>query len=146
MNTCPTPTSSPVSQPPPRRRIPPNTQPDDDHRYLKYDTSVAVSQSAYLQDSCTSNRNPNNWTPTIVGEFSLSVPDNVQWTDPWLPSTQQTFYADWFAAQVQEFEAHTSGWVFWSWKTDLGDYRWSYQEAVQAGVIPTDLDALSYAC
>ena len=30
------------------------------------------------------------------------------------------------------------GWVFWSWKTDLDDYRWDYQKAVKAGVIPTD--------
>jgi glucan endo-1,6-beta-glucosidase len=29
----------------------------DDHRYTKYDSSVAVSQSAYMTDACTNNRN-----------------------------------------------------------------------------------------
>jgi len=118
----------------------------DNHRYLKWDTSVAVSQSSYLQNSCTSNQNPDNWTPTIVGEFSLSVPDDVQWTSGWDPSTQQTFYKNWFAAQINGYEAHAYGWIFWTWKSQLGDYRWSYQDAVAAGVISTDLNSVSYSC
>ena len=28
------------------------------------------------------------------------------------------------------------GWIFWAWKAELGDYRWSYSEAVEAGIIP----------
>lgn len=116
----------------------------DDHRYLKWDTSVTVSQSAYLSDSCTNNRNSDNETPTIVGEFSISVPDDVADTSDWDTTTQQAFYKQWFAAQVSTYEADTSGWIFWCWKTELGDYRWSYQDAVNAGVIPTDInDALS---
>jgi aryl-phospho-beta-D-glucosidase BglC (GH1 family) len=114
----------------------------DDHRYLKWDSSVPVSQSAYISESCTDNRNPNNQSSTIVGEFSLSVPDNVEWTSAWNPSSiaNTAFYKKWFAAQVTSYEAHTSGWIFWTWKSQLGDYRWSYQDAVAAGVIPTNID------
>lgn len=108
----------------------------DDHRYLKYDTSVGVSQSAYLSASC--NDASQSDSPGIVGEFSLSPPDDVQWTNAWTPSTNTAFYAKWFAAQVSSYEAHNLGWFFWSWKTELGDYRWSYKEAVAAGVIPQD--------
>lgn len=97
----------------------------DDHRYLKWDSSVAVSQSSYISTSCSDNRGVN-W-PTVVGEFSLSVPDDVQWTSGWDPSTQQAFYKKWFAAQVTSYETNTLGWVFWTWKSQLGDYRWSYQ-------------------
>jgi glucan endo-1,6-beta-glucosidase len=32
-----------------------------------------------------------------------------------------------FAAQVKGYEKTTSGWTFWSWKTTLGDYRWTYK-------------------
>jgi glucan endo-1,6-beta-glucosidase len=99
----------------------------DDHRYLKWDTSVTVSQAAYLQNSCDANRNSDNDTPTIVGEFSISVPDDVQDDADWSTSTQTAFYKQWFAAQVSNFESNTNGWVFWSWKAQLGDYRWSYQ-------------------
>jgi hypothetical protein len=70
-------------------------------------------------------------TPTIVGEFSLSVPDDVEWTSAWDPSTQQAFYSQWFAAQVLKYEADTNGWIFWTWKSQLGDYRWSYQGECQ---------------
>jgi len=45
----------------------------DDHRYLKWDSKVAVSQSSYISTSCSDNRGVN-W-PTVVGEFSLSVPE-----------------------------------------------------------------------
>ncbi|RFU34687.1 hypothetical protein B7463_g1653, partial [Scytalidium lignicola] len=107
----------------------------DDHRYIKWDTSVAVSQSSYLSTSCNDNRGGN--TPTIVGEWSLSVPDDVQWTSGWDPSTQQNFYKNWFAAQVMSYEKQ-DGWIFWCWKSQLGDYRWAYQDAVAAGIIPTN--------
>ena len=130
----------------------------DDHRYLKYDSSVEVSQAAYLSNSCNANRNSDNDTPTIVGEFSLSPPSNVQDDPDWSTTTQTAFYKQWFAAQVTNFESTTNGWIFWSWKAQLGDYRWSYQgtlslyphaqrganpscflEAVTAGVIPANI-------
>lgn len=110
--------------------------PPPDHRYLKWDTSVPVTQEAYLTNSCTDSRGGN--TPTIVGEFSLSPPDDVQDTAGWTTSgsANTKFYTDWFAAQVMTYELQL-GWIFWTWKSQLGDYRWSYQDAVAAGVIPT---------
>jgi hypothetical protein len=94
----------------------------DDHRYLKW-SGVETSQSSYISTSCNDNRG-GNW-PTIVGEFSLSVPNDVEWTPDWNPNTQQAFYKQWFAAQVIAYEKQ-SGWIFWTWKSQLGDYRWSY--------------------
>jgi hypothetical protein len=111
----------------------------DDHRYVKWDTSVPVSKDSYIKSSCNDDRGPN-W-PTIVGEWSLSVPDDVQWTGDWNPSTQQDFYKKWFAAQVISYERQ-QGWVFWTWKSELGDYRWTYRDAVAAGVIPRNLDSV----
>lgn len=125
-----------------------------DHRYLKWDTSVTVTKEAYLTNSCTDSRGGD--TPTIVGEFSLSVPDDVQWTDActyYLHNTKTLlipslgtptgsantkFYTDWFAAQIMTYEQQL-GWIFWTWKSQLGDYRWSYQDAVSAGIIPTGM-------
>ncbi|KAB8299057.1 hypothetical protein EYC80_001182 [Monilinia laxa] len=114
----------------------------DEHRYLKW-SSVDVSQSAYLQSSCTYNPISSTGGPTIVGEFSLSPPDDVQDTADWSTSTQGKFYKKWFQAQILGYENHALGWVFWTWKAQLNDYRWSYLEAVQAGVIPKDLDSVA---
>ncbi|EWG46381.1 hypothetical protein FVEG_06900 [Fusarium verticillioides 7600] len=98
----------------------------DDHRYLKWDTSVEVSHGAYIKKSCSDDRNTDG--PTIVGEWSLAVPDDVEKTDAWNPQTQKEFYTKWFSAQVHAYEKHTLGWVFWTWKANLGDdYRWSYR-------------------
>ncbi|KAF5234846.1 hypothetical protein FANTH_11940 [Fusarium anthophilum] len=117
----------------------------DDHRYLKWDTSVEVSHEAYIEKSCSDDRNTDG--PTIVGEWSLAVPDNVEKTDAWNPQTQKEFYTKWFSAQVHAYEKNTLGWVFWTWKANLGDdYRWSYRDAARAGVIPKDLDSLTSVC
>ncbi|CAG8961548.1 hypothetical protein HYFRA_00013966 [Hymenoscyphus fraxineus] len=112
----------------------------DDHRYTKYDTSVAKSHEAYIKDGCTNSRERGvGETPTVVGEWSLSVPTDVEWDEYWNPyfnhSMNVEFYNKWFAAQLHSYEK-TNGWIFWTWKNELGDYRWSYQESVIRGVIP----------
>ena len=142
----------------------------DDHRYLKYTTDNGLNQpgagstpAAYLQLSCHDDRG-GNW-PTIVGEFSLSVADNLEWDDPDFapPDDHVEWYKQWFAAQIIAYERQ-DGWFFWSWKADYiagrNDWRWSYQgefavrsawgsegmglmrwaAAVDAGAIPENLD------
>lgn len=107
----------------------------DNHRYLKYDGSVAQTQQGYLSKSCSDDLSGNY--PVIVGEWSLS-PRNQD--DPQFQisdSSNAGFYKKWWAAQVMAYERQ-AGWVFWSWKSDLNDYRWSYQQAANAGIIPTD--------
>ncbi|KFY16069.1 hypothetical protein V492_01586 [Pseudogymnoascus sp. VKM F-4246] len=111
----------------------------DDHRYLKWASIGDVSHDNYIRTSCNDDRGGN--TPTIVGEWSMSVPDDVQWNAEWDPNQQPDFYKKWFAAQVISYEKQ-QGWTFWSWKTELGDLRWDYQAALKAGVIPKDLDSL----
>ncbi|KAJ3107438.1 hypothetical protein HK100_003582 [Physocladia obscura] len=111
----------------------------DNHRYLKWSTTP-TNQASYIATSCTDDVSGGNW-PIVVGEFSLSVPDAVQDTAAWATASQQAFYTNWFAAQVKSYETQL-GWIFWSWKTDLGDYRWDYQAAVAAGVIPANLASL----
>lgn len=116
----------------------------DDHRYIKYDTSVAVTHAAYISSGCNDTSATGN-SPTIVGEFSLSPPDDVQDTETWSTSNSSNieFYQKWFAAQVIGYEKNGIGWVFWTWKTqNLNDYRWDYQLAVLAGVIPTNLSTV----
>jgi glucan endo-1,6-beta-glucosidase len=100
----------------------------DDHRYLKWDTSVTVSHDAYIAKSCNDNRKSNNQGPNIVGEFSISPPDNVEKSAGWEPNGNKAFYKSWFGAQVHSYEKYTDGWIFWTWKAQLGDdYRWSYR-------------------
>ncbi|MCJ1483362.1 hypothetical protein MMC06_003529 [Schaereria dolodes] len=108
----------------------------DDHRYIKWAyPPVAENPAAYLSTSCNDDRGGN--TPTIVGEWSLSVADDVQWSAEFDPTANVAWYKQWWAAQVMAYEKQ-EGWIFWSWKTELGDYRWGYKDAVAAGVIPTD--------
>lgn len=96
----------------------------DDHRYFKWDESVEKTHDAYISKACSDKRNSN--TPTIVGEWSLAVPSDLESAGDWNPDSQKDFYSKWFAAQVQSYE-QGQGWVFWTWKARLNDIRWSYQ-------------------
>jgi len=108
----------------------------DNHRYLKWDPTVANGQPAdYLAASCRDvTALAGNW-PLVVGEWSLSTAND---NGGFAPAANKGWYTKWWAAQVQAYEKQ-DGWVFWSWKTSgLNDYRWDYQLAVQEGVIPKD--------
>lgn len=130
----------------------------DDHNYVGFNGNVQPNPQAYLSYSCNDNRGGNY--PVIVGEWSLTVNSAHQFdSDFWPISNNLQFYQNWFNAQVKVYEKQ-EGWIFWSWKTNLGDPRWDYQgkhslfanfrqrntddglAAVQAGIIPTNLDSL----
>jgi hypothetical protein len=114
----------------------------DDHQYVKY-SGVATNKDAYIQFSCQDNRS-GNW-PVFVGEWSLSVATDVEWTAEWDPTkdAKKDFYRKFWAAQVMAYETRAQGWVFWTWKTSgwLQDPRWDYQRAVDSGIIDRDPDA-----
>lgn len=85
----------------------------------------------------------------LVTEWAISPPDSVENSDPaWRRDGNDDFYKKWFRAQVTGYEKSTSGWTYWNWKAQLGDWRWSYRDAVGAGIIPKDLSgvATSGAC
>ncbi|KAL9578986.1 MAG: hypothetical protein Q9203_006893, partial [Teloschistes exilis] len=109
----------------------------DDHRYLKWSNDDGINSpgtgqtpAAYLRESCHDDRG-GNW-PTIVGEFSLSVADNLEWSNPAFapPDAHVDWYKKWFAAQIKAYEKQ-DGWIFWSWKANWiggrNDWRWSYE-------------------
>jgi hypothetical protein len=111
----------------------------DDHRYLKW-APIEQSKDSYIKTSCSDTFGQDGNSPVIIGEWSLSPDSAVEWTDAWNPTKEENkkFYTRWWAAQTIAYEKNM-GWVFWSWKTQLGDdWRWSYRAAVEAGVIPTD--------
>ncbi|OCT46352.1 Glucan endo-1,6-beta-glucosidase B [Cladophialophora carrionii] len=114
----------------------------DDHQYVKY-AGVAEDKDAYIRFSCSDDRS-GNW-PVFVGEWSLSVATDVEWTDDWNPNRDENkdFYRNWWAAQVMSYERTAQGWIFWTWKTSgtLNDPRWDYKMEVAAGIIPTDIDS-----
>lgn len=105
----------------------------DDHRYLKYNTSIALTKDSYLSASCgenvASDAQDAQDTPIVVSEWSLSPAQAVEGLKAWAPESKSNkkFYKKWFAAQVHAFEKGALGWVFWGWKQELGDYRWGYQ-------------------
>ncbi|KAI1085635.1 glycoside hydrolase family 5 protein [Whalleya microplaca] len=116
----------------------------EDHRYQKHDTGLVLNHEAYIDDSCTNDRSAENETPTFVTEWCISPPDSVESSDPaWVRDGNEDFYRAWFRAQVLGYEKSAAGWTYWTWKSQLGDWRWSYQEAVAAGIIPKDLDSMA---
>lgn len=102
----------------------------DDHNYVGYNGNIDPTPANYLAYSCADNRGGNS--PVIVGEWSLTVSTAHQFdSDFWPISNNLQFYQNWFNAQVRVYEKQ-DGWIFWSWKTNLGDPRWDYQGKVTA--------------
>jgi aryl-phospho-beta-D-glucosidase BglC (GH1 family) len=112
----------------------------DNHRYLTY-SNVPATKNDYLGASCSDTfPSSDNNKPLIIGEWSLAIKQEKEWSDEFSPIKEENheWYTRWWAAQVRAYEKE-KGWVFWSWKTELGgDWRWSYQAAVEAGIIPKD--------
>ncbi|KAH7118847.1 putative glucan endo-1,6-beta-glucosidase B [Dendryphion nanum] len=108
----------------------------DSHRYLKWST-INHTKANYVSTSCADTFGENFNTPLMVGEWSISVKTELEWNSDFDPNVaaNKIFYRQWWAAQVTAYEKQL-GWAFWSWKTQLNDYRWGYKQAVEAGVIP----------
>ncbi|KAI9889687.1 MAG: hypothetical protein M1814_005088 [Vezdaea aestivalis] len=112
-----------------------------DHNYIKY-ANPGPHQQDYISASCRDNRMADGQAPKIVDEWSLSIADDLERNPEFAANAgNKDFYSRWFSAQIQTYEKQTNGWVFWSWRNELGDYRWSYKLAVESGAIPKDLNA-----
>lgn len=116
----------------------------DDHNYRAYDCAdntdncyVPAKRRDYLFHSCFED--VSGHTPVIVGEWSLATshPDGSEFSINLGDAV--SYYRQWFGAQIHSYE-NQYGWVFWSWKVNwIGgrdDWRWGYQQAIAAGVIP----------
>ncbi|KAG6555097.1 hypothetical protein Mapa_003132 [Marchantia paleacea] len=114
----------------------------DDHKYLHWDEGVPATRRDYMFHSCFDDVGAgvnSQDKPLLVGEWSLSPRDENNFEFDITRSDAVKWYGDWFAAQLKDYEKQR-GWIFWSWKTNWlngrFDFRWGYQQAVEAGVIP----------
>ncbi|KAJ3490179.1 hypothetical protein NLG97_g5844 [Lecanicillium saksenae] len=89
-----------------------------------------------MHRACTDSRVVGGESFDITGEWSMT--SNVDWHD-------DGFFKKWFTAQQQLYESPgMSGWVFWTWKTELNDPRWTYSYATSLKYVPTDAAGLEH--
>jgi hypothetical protein len=86
----------------------------DNHRYLTYSETPATKND-YLRTSCSDTfpSNDNN-KPLIIGEWSLAIKQEKEWSDEFNPTKEQNheWYKQWWVAQVSAYEKE-KGWIFW---------------------------------
>lgn len=115
----------------------------DGHRYFVWGEQPQTREE-HLARAC--DRSGGLGGPaTVVGEWSIQVQRDgaAEFAIASLPTpAQRDFYARFWAAQAQTYEAGAGGWLFWSWKCNwIGgrdEWRWCYESAVDNGVIPRD--------
>lgn len=107
----------------------------DDHNYIGFDPRVNNGdQSSLMRSACTGTRVVDGQVFAITGEWSMT--SNV---DP----NDADFFKKFFTAQQQLYEKPgMSGWVYWTWKTELNDPRWTYSDATARKLVPTDAEEL----
>lgn len=107
----------------------------DDHNYIGFALQGTSDQYSLMHSACTDTRVVSGQDFTVTGEWSMT--SGVDWHD-------QGFFKKFFTAQQQLYETPgMSGWMYWTWKTELNDPRWTYSYATSLGYVPTnaaDLD------
>jgi len=107
----------------------------DDHNYIGFAVANNGDQTALMQSACTDDRRESGEAFKIEGEWSLTC--GVDWNN------NQAFFSKWFTAQQQLYEEPgMAGWVYWTWKTELNDPRWTYSHLTSLNWVPTNAAAL----
>lgn len=134
----------------------------DTHMYQTLvPADIALTQAEHITTACQRGMalsSANELAPVYVGEWSsttnacinpdgtstassCSVDGCVCVTDPMDTWTDAVVEAvrKYVEAQLESFEASTSGYFFWSWADDdMG--TWSIKDGIEKGVIPNPLD------
>jgi aryl-phospho-beta-D-glucosidase BglC (GH1 family) len=109
----------------------------DDHNYISFGFDAPQDKGnrvKLMKRACTDSRVVDEQTFAITGEWSMTSNVSPDDTD---------FFQKFFTAQQQLYEKPgMSGWVYWTWKTQLNDPRWTYSDATYRKLIPTDAAGL----
>ncbi len=106
----------------------------DDHNYIGFGVSNNGDQTTLMQSACRDSRLVSGESFEITGEWSMT--SGVEWQNA-------DFFKRFWTAQQQLYEKPgMAGWIYWTWKTELNDPRWTYSYATYLGYIPTDAAAL----
>ncbi|KAI0868549.1 beta-1,6-glucanase [Hypoxylon argillaceum] len=106
----------------------------DDHNYIGFGVSDNGSEDVLMQSACRDSRVVGGEAFEITGEWSMT--SGVDWQDA-------DFFKRFWTAQQQLYEKPgMSGWIYWTWKTELNDPRWTYSYATYLNYIPTDAAGL----
>ncbi|KAI1809315.1 beta-1,6-glucanase [Poronia punctata] len=107
----------------------------DDHNYIGFAVGDSKGdKDTLMRSACTDNRVVDGENFEITGEWSMTSdvsPDDAD------------FFKDFFTAQQQLYEKPgMNGWIYWMWKTELNDPRWTYSDATYKNLVPTDAAGL----
>ncbi|KAL6692395.1 glycoside hydrolase family 5 protein [Trichoderma pleuroticola] len=106
----------------------------DDHNYIGFAYKNTGDQYTLMHSACTDSRVVNGQDFAITGEWSMT--SGADWHDG-------NFFKKFFTAQQQLYESPgMDGWIYWTWKTELNDPRWTYSYATYLNYIPTNAAAL----
>lgn len=107
----------------------------DDHNYICFALgSSNGDQHRLMHSACTDSRVVKGQEFAVTGEWSMT--SGVDWKDA-------AFFKRFFTAQQQLYEKPgMDGWIYWTWKTELNDPRWTYSYATYLNYVPTDAAAL----
>lgn len=106
----------------------------DDHNYIGFGVSDNTNKYQLMHSACSDSRVVSGEDFEITGEWSMT--SGVDKNDG-------DWFKMWFTAQQQLYEKPgMDGWVYWTWKTELNDPRWTYSYATYLKYIPTDAAGL----
>ncbi|KAG5986864.1 hypothetical protein E4U43_005322 [Claviceps pusilla] len=105
----------------------------DDHNYIGFALgNDRGNRTKLMRHACRDSRVVDGQTFTLTGEWSMT-------SDVGTGADKENFFRNFFAAQQQLYEKPgMSGWVYWTWKTELNDPRWTYSDATWRRLVPSN--------
>ncbi|KAG5978173.1 hypothetical protein E4U55_006314 [Claviceps digitariae] len=103
----------------------------DDHSYIGFALGDdSGDRTKLMHSACSDSRVVDGQKFAVTGEWSMTSGVSVDDVD---------FFRNFFTAQQQLYEKPgMNGWVYWTWKTELNDPRWTYSDATSQKLVPTD--------
>ncbi|KAF2166635.1 glycoside hydrolase family 5 protein [Zasmidium cellare ATCC 36951] len=132
-------------------RLPTTSLTLDTHQYYAFYPHGNLSESAILDSVCAVSKqlkeksSKSKLPPVLVGEWSLAqnssmLPENY--------ASNGTEYTSWlrlfFEAQHAAYSPNgphqaSTGWIFWTWRTENDVAMWSYRQGLAEGYIPANV-------
>ncbi|KAI1345188.1 beta-1,6-glucanase [Xylariaceae sp. FL0016] len=104
----------------------------DDHNYIGFALGNDNNGDQYklMHSACTDSRVVSGQDFEFTGEWSMTSS---------VDASNGDFFKKFFTAQQQLYEKPgMDGWIYWTWKTELNDPRWTYSYATYLNYVPTD--------
>jgi len=107
----------------------------DDHMYFsaKFKDKASRLNMQNLEKARGRQLNVERWQ-LLIGEWALD--HHGHYLGGYSDGAREAWTKDFSKAQLQAFEQHSMGWIYWSYKVDYHRSTWNFRHLCERGLVP----------